>query len=53
MIEDQAHGVLKILEFRGLYLFDLVVGYFALSHQSIELLCGQVLELQAQTFGYI
>jgi len=52
MVEDQAHSVFKVFELGRLNLLNLVIVHFALFHQGIQLLCSEVLKLQAESLSY-
>jgi hypothetical protein len=53
MVEDQAHRVFKVFELGWLNLLNLVIVHLALFHEGIQLLCSQVLKLQAESLGYM
>ena len=47
MIKNQAHGVFEILKLLRLNLLDLVIRYFVILYQLIELFCRKVLNFES------
>lgn len=51
MVEDEVHGVVKVLESHWIQVLNLVIGKLLILDQLIQLLSCHVLDLQIETFS--